>query len=238
MKLYIVTVNLIVLLSLFLIVTNVHSKSPEPSKGDDQFTDLLKVKVDEISDTYVIINVTGSSDFQDYPFDRLNLTGKIDKVENKKHIWIPVDEGFQFNVTKSIHNNKTQSISNLIKIDNLQPNQLYRFKIVGKYGNVIYVDTEPEHVDITTKPLAPKGTVNKQISLSLEGTNVKTYFVQVDKVVKRNRLETVINSTISSSHSDYITLDNLKSGTRYSIKLWYLDNNKKTSAIKTIDYKA
>lgn len=85
-------------------------------------------------------------------------------------------------MTKSIHNNKTQSISNLIKIDNLQPNQLYRFKIVGKYGNVIYVDTEPEHVDITTKPLAPKGTVNKQISLSLEGTNVKTYFVQVDKV--------------------------------------------------------
>lgn len=93
MKGYIVTVNLIALLSLFLIVTNVHSKSTEPSKGDDQFTDLLKVKVDEISDTYVILNVTGSSDFQDYPFDRLNLTGKIDKVENKKHIWIPVDEG-------------------------------------------------------------------------------------------------------------------------------------------------
>ncbi|XP_015792061.1 uncharacterized protein LOC107368706 isoform X2 [Tetranychus urticae] len=178
----------------------------------------LTVDVTEVGDTFVSMNIIAPSHLNYTYFEGINVQYLLQGGEKQEEL---------------IAVNDRRKVKN-IRVNHLEPNSHYILNVSAKYGDV-YLANSKGDIEVTMKAAAPKSALVKEIKLQLNGQNVATYHIQVDRIIGINKLVNCVSATVEVSYSDVFTL-NLVYGERYSVKTWYVDTDGRESATVTSYY--
>ncbi|XP_053205109.1 uncharacterized protein LOC128389531 [Panonychus citri] len=117
------------------------------------------------------------------------------------------------------------------KVGPLKPNTHYRFFVYSVYNKQQFPEQPPIALETTTKLTPPKSTILKGVSvLPFGGTDVKSYYVQINKVKEdAKEADCFIEIKMSPDFGKELTLPELTAGKKYTIKTWYISKDDKES---------